>query len=109
MNDSGLMQPGSPTLACRGLSKSFSQGDQRLDVLRDVDFSIARGDCAAVVGQSGSGKSTLLHLLGGLDKPSKCSSASLRCTRKQTRFPVGCSQRALERGPMKSKWVSACV
>ncbi|MES2130127.1 MAG: lipoprotein-releasing ABC transporter ATP-binding protein LolD [Pseudomonadota bacterium] len=57
-------------LSCRGLGKTFSQGDYKVDVLANVDFSVYRGERVAIVGASGSGKSTLLHLLGGLDVPS---------------------------------------
>jgi len=57
-------------LSCRGLRKSFRQGEDAVAVLGGVDFDIARGETAAIVGASGSGKSTLLHLLGGLDAAS---------------------------------------
>lgn len=57
-------------LETRGLTKIFSQGTQRLEVLRNVDLSVRRGERIAIVGSSGVGKSTLLHLLGGLDVPS---------------------------------------
>ena len=57
-------------LECHNLSKSFIQGNQRLHVLQNVNFSVRSGERVAIVGSSGSGKSTLLHLLGGLDTAS---------------------------------------
>jgi len=52
-----------------GLSKSFGAGSGRVEVLRDIDLTIARGERVAVVGASGAGKTTLMHILGGLDHP----------------------------------------
>ena len=42
-----------------------------LDILRDIDFSLAARETAAIVGASGSGKSTLLSIIAGLDTPSR--------------------------------------
>lgn len=67
MND---MKVTTAVLACRNVGKTFRQGDYSVQVLDNIDFSIARGERVAIVGASGSGKSTLLHILGGLDTPS---------------------------------------
>ena len=53
----------------RTLSKTYVRGQQRIEVLRDLDLDIARGDFIALMGPSGSGKTTLLNLIGGLDSP----------------------------------------
>ena len=59
----------SKVLHCEGVSKSFKEGENKIQVLKDISLSIEKGERTAIVGTSGSGKSTLLHLLGGLDKP----------------------------------------
>ena len=69
MNEATLATESAVVLECRQLAKAFRQGDERLEVLRDIAFQVRRGERLAVVGSSGSGKSTLLHLLGGLDTP----------------------------------------
>jgi lipoprotein-releasing system ATP-binding protein len=58
-----------PVIRCRGLTKTFVQGEVELRVLRGVDFDIMPGERVAILGASGVGKSTLLHILGGLDQP----------------------------------------
>jgi len=57
-------------LSCRGLGKTYAEGDLRTPVFADIDLQVKRGETVAIVGASGAGKSTLLHLLGGLDVPS---------------------------------------
>ena len=60
-----------PVLHCAGVSRDYRQGDQVVNVLRDLDCRVASGELVAVVGSSGSGKSTLLNLMGGLDDPDR--------------------------------------
>ena len=56
-------------LVARGLSKTYTLGRQRLEVLRGINLQVRRGEALVIVGASGAGKTTLLHLLGGLDSP----------------------------------------
>lgn len=51
-----------------GLTKIYGSGSTRVEALRGVDVSFARGRFTAIMGPSGSGKSTLMHCLAGLDE-----------------------------------------
>lgn len=55
-------------LRVENLTKIYGVGEARVEALRQVSFSLQRGEFAAVVGVSGSGKSTLLNCIGGLDE-----------------------------------------
>jgi lipoprotein-releasing system ATP-binding protein len=59
-----------PSLRLDQVHRSFRQGEATLEVLRGVDFGLAAGELAALVGPSGSGKSTLLQIAGLLELPS---------------------------------------
>ena len=56
-------------LTVQNLCKTYGKGEARVDALRNVSFSLEKGEFAAVVGESGSGKSTLLNCIGALDTP----------------------------------------
>jgi lipoprotein-releasing system ATP-binding protein len=52
-----------------GLAKSYRSDGHEVEVLRNLDIAVNRGEMVAIVGSSGVGKSTLMHLLGTLDVP----------------------------------------
>ena len=56
-------------LKVQNLSKTYCTGESAVHALRDVSFTVTKGEFAAIVGESGSGKSTLLNCIGGLDDP----------------------------------------
>lgn len=56
-------------LQAQAVSKAFADADRSIQVLEDLNFKLAAGTSAAIIGASGSGKSTLLQLLAGLDQP----------------------------------------
>jgi putative ABC transport system ATP-binding protein len=58
-----------PMVVVEGLTRSIRNGARTVDILKGIDFSVPRGQFAAIMGSSGSGKSTLLGLLAGLDTP----------------------------------------
>lgn len=53
------------------LYRTFHHGGQNTPVLKDINMTIAQGECVILKGVSGSGKTTLLSLMAGLDKPSE--------------------------------------
>ena len=51
------------------LNKTFIKDGKRIEVLKDLDLDVQRGESLSIVGASGAGKSTLIHILGTLDHP----------------------------------------
>jgi putative ABC transport system ATP-binding protein len=58
-----------PIISVEHVNKSVTDSTGTLDILRDIDFTLAPKETAAIVGASGSGKSTLLSIIAGLDTP----------------------------------------
>lgn len=56
-------------LEVKNISKTYGNKNNSVEVLKNISFSIPKGEFVAIVGESGSGKSTLLNIIGGLDNP----------------------------------------
>jgi ABC-type sugar transport system ATPase subunit len=67
------VQSGQPPAAIRltGISKSFVAGNNRLEVLKDVNLTVHDQEIVGLLGASGSGKSTLLNIISGIVKPDR--------------------------------------
>ena len=60
-----------PIISVEHVYKSVTDSTGTLDILRDIDFTLAPRETAAILGASGSGKSTLLSIIAGLDTPTR--------------------------------------
>jgi NitT/TauT family transport system ATP-binding protein len=70
-----------PAIRLTGISKSFTNGGEALDVLKEVDLTVAEHAIVGLLGASGAGKSTLLNIISGIVKPDRgqvciCGAAS---------------------------------
>jgi len=58
-------------IECKNINQSYQVGEGAVPVLKNINFSIEKGEFIAIMGPSGSGKSTLMNILGALDKPAE--------------------------------------
>jgi putative ABC transport system ATP-binding protein len=56
-------------VSASSLSKIYGKNEVRVEVLKDVDLDVEKGEFIVIGGPSGSGKTTLLNIVGGIDKP----------------------------------------
>ena len=55
----------------KNVTKSYTVADKMFDALKNISFTLPKGEFVVILGPSGAGKSTLLNLIGGMDKPTK--------------------------------------
>jgi len=60
-----------PLIETKNLYKTFKKNSQDINVLKNINLKIYKGDKIAIVGKSGAGKTTLLHIMGTLEYPTK--------------------------------------
>ena len=70
-------------LKIKNLNKHFLHNEKKVEVLKNLNFSISKGELIALTGPSGSGKSTLLHMISLIEKP---SSGSIFFKKRYKRF-----------------------
>ncbi len=68
--ENGNMHETAPVIDCRQVTRTYSEGPEKLTIFSDISLQVVAGETVAIVGSSGAGKTTLLNLLGGLDRPS---------------------------------------
>ncbi|GAB6103408.1 MAG: ABC transporter ATP-binding protein [Blautia sp.] len=56
-------------LEVKNICKIYGSGETAVKALKNINFSVPKGEYAAIIGESGSGKSTLLNMIGALDLP----------------------------------------
>src|SRR5690606_9436130 len=56
-------------LRLEDVGRTFTMGEETVEVLRHIDMELYAGELLAIVGPSGSGKTTILNIIGGLDRP----------------------------------------
>ena len=54
-------------LTVKDLKKSFGSASNKVEVLKEINFEVNKGEICVLLGPSGSGKSTLLNIIGGID------------------------------------------
>lgn len=54
-------------LEIQGIHKSYGEGENKVEVLKDINIDVEKGEFVVMLGPSGSGKSTLLNIIGGID------------------------------------------
>ncbi len=70
MSDYQKPPAATPVIDCREVTRTYSEGPEKLTIFSDISMQLQPGETVAIVGSSGAGKTTLLNLLGGLDRPS---------------------------------------
>jgi putative ABC transport system ATP-binding protein len=63
-------QKSAPVIEMNGVWRVYTMGDNEVQALRGISFSVERGEFMSIMGPSGSGKSTCMNMIGCLDRPS---------------------------------------
>ena len=54
-------------ITMKGINKGYMLGEEKLPILKDINFSVEKGEYVAILGPSGSGKTTLMNIIGCMD------------------------------------------